>query len=96
MKIPPDIDIYDDMYDDMYDNMYDDMYNDIYNYISNNIDTLLENNDIKIALDPNNNKTTKWLMQEYDDIEAYTISFFITNMTLYSFLQYELNKKIDI
>ena len=65
-------------------------YNDIYEYIENNIDNILNNDNIKNALDPVTNKTTRQFMEIYDEKTAYSKSFYMTSLTWISFWKYNL------
>lgn len=72
----------------------------MYSYILNNIDQILDNEVIRMNLHPDVNNITKSLMEtNHTELEAYSISFFITCTTLASFWGYQLDKlekKIDI
>ena len=60
----------------------------IYNYIKENIDNILTNENIKNALDPITNKTTRNYMEIYDEKDAYIKSFYMTTLTWISLWLY--------
>lgn len=55
-------------------------------YINNNIDTILENEDIKKMFHPDNNKYTKKLIDvhDYSERDAYVLSYFLRYLMLKS------------
>jgi hypothetical protein len=67
-----------------------DEFNELYNYINHNMSNILDDDNIRSMLDPKTNKLTKELLQDYDQLEAYSISFFITVLAYISFLHYIL------
>lgn len=57
----------------------------LYEYIQNNITHLLKNPELNTFLNPENNSTTKKLLEEENEEIAYSTSYFITLVLLLDF-----------
>lgn len=71
----------------------DEIYGEMHNYITLNIDTFLQDDKIKSALNHKTNRCTRRLMTIYDKKEAYIESLFRTYVTACSFIEHEIDKK---
>lgn len=64
---------------------------ELYVYIKNNINGILQDNDIKTMLDPKTNSTTRKLLEENDETEAYILSYLTTTIILFQVYGISLN-----